>query len=148
MTGYGVRAGNGSDFGMQPVEDYRPPPRMGRAKAARSRTDSDDTRRTARLRKGGRGPTSLLPAFRREPMPLPTRWIRIAPRRSDSWSVGAQVVGGDGRRGRRRRRLRDRRTKATLVERALLHHRSLHATTAAGAGGARSGSGITRLITA
>src|SRR5580692_1540561 len=79
-----------------PVEDYRTPPRMGRAKAARPQTDSDDIRRMARLRKGGCGPTSLLPAFRREPMPLPTQWIRIAPRRSDSWSVGAQVVGGDG----------------------------------------------------
>ena len=61
------------------------------------------------------------------------------PLRSDSRSVGAQVVGGDRRRSRRWRSLRDRRTEVALVERALLHHWTLHATAAAGAARARSG---------
>jgi hypothetical protein len=61
------------------------------------------------------------------------------PPRSDSRSVGAQVVGGHCRRCRRWRSLRDRRAVATFVERTLLHHRALHAAAAAGAAGARSG---------
>jgi hypothetical protein len=77
--------------------------------------------------------------------------IRITPWRSDSRSVGAQFVGGcQGRRSRRRRRRGNGRAEASLVERTLLHHRSLHATTAAGAGRAgraRSGRRVGRLIT-
>jgi hypothetical protein len=77
--------------------------------------------------------------------------IRITPWRSDSRSVGAQFVGGcQGRRSRRRRRRGNGRAEASLVERTLLHDRTLHATTAAGAsrtGRAGSGRRVGGLIT-
>jgi len=60
---------------------------------------------------------------------------RITPRRSESRSVGVvQFVAGDGRGNRSRHGLRNRGAEATLVERTLLNHGALHATTTAWAG--------------
>jgi hypothetical protein len=145
-----MRERYGNDLGLhRPVEDYRCPPRAGRAFAARpdERAATSCVRQLAREDAARLG---VLPNSRREPKPLPTSRIRITPRRSDSRLVGAQFVRGcQGRRSRRRRRRGDGRAEASLVERTLLHHRTLHAATATRAsrtGRARSGRCVSRLI--
>jgi hypothetical protein len=133
----------------RPVKDYRSPSRTDRATALPPgkgtallaiRTVPEDaaSQTSSRTRLGAR-PIVVMPTVTDLRSARRGAPLRITPRRSDLRSVGAQVVGGHCRRCRRWRSLRDRRAVAALVEGTLLHHRTLHATTATGAGRARSG---------
>ena len=135
-----------------PVKDYRSPSRTGRATALspgegkRRSLQSGQSKRTRPRKRphelaSAHGRTSscrqgrIVSAIRTKGVTLRITHRDPTPGRS----VGAQVVGGHCRRSRRWRSLRDRRAEVALVERALLHHWSLHATAAAGAARARSG---------